>query len=71
MAFLISSGAAICGGTAMAAIAPIIKAKPQELLIALTIIFLLNAIAIILFPIAGNYLEMSHLTSIFQMQLNS
>tara|TARA_A100000164_G_scaffold201382_1_gene178865 strand:+ start:220 stop:783 length:564 start_codon:yes stop_codon:yes gene_type:complete len=43
----------------MAAIAPIIKAKPQELLIALTIVFLLNAIAIILFPIAGNYLEMS------------
>ena len=59
LAFLISSGAAICGGTAMAAIAPIIKAKPQELLIALTIVFLLNAIAIILFPIAGNYLDMS------------
>ena len=59
LVFLISSGAAICGGTAMAAIAPIIKAKPQELLIALTIVFLLNAIAIILFPIAGNYLEMS------------
>ena len=59
LAFLISSGAAICGGTAMAAIAPIIKAKPQELLIALTIVFLFNAIAIILFPIAGNYLEMS------------
>ena len=60
LAFLISSGAAICGGTAMAAIAPIIKAKPQELLIALTIVFFLNAIAIILFPIAGNYLEMSN-----------
>ena len=60
LAFLISSGAAICGGTAMAAIAPIIKAKPQELLIALTIIFLLNAIAIIIFPMAGNYLEMSN-----------
>ena len=60
LAFLISSGAAICGGTAMAAIAPIIKAKPQELLIALTIVFLLNAIAIIIFPMAGNYLEMSN-----------
>ena len=33
VAFLLSSGAAICGGTAMAAVAPIIKAKPQELLI--------------------------------------
>ena len=60
LAFLISSGAAICGGTAMAAIAPIIKATPQELLIALTIVFLLNAIAIIIFPLAGTYLEMSN-----------
>ena len=60
LAFLLSSGAAICGGTAMAAVAPIIKAKPQELLIAMTIVFLLNAIAIILFPIAGNYLEMTN-----------
>ena len=46
IAFLLSSGAAICGGTAMAAVAPIIKAKPQELLIAMSIVFLLNAIAI-------------------------
>ena len=60
LAFLLSSGAAICGGTAMAAMAPIIKAKPQELLIAMTIVFLLNAIAIILFPIIGHYLEMSN-----------
>tara|TARA_Y100000768_G_scaffold55243_1_gene36715 strand:+ start:431 stop:1156 length:726 start_codon:yes stop_codon:yes gene_type:complete len=60
VAFLLSSGAAICGGTAMAAVAPIIKAKPQELLIAMTIVFLLNAIAIILFPIIGSYLEMSN-----------
>jgi len=60
LAFLLSSGAAICGGTAMAAVAPIIKAKPQELMIAITIVFLLNALAIILFPIAGHYLEMSN-----------
>lgn len=60
VAFLLSSGAAICGGTAMAAVAPIIKAKPQELLIAMTIIFLLNAVAIIVFPIVGNYLEMNN-----------
>ena len=60
VAFLLSSGAAICGGTAMAAVAPIIKAKPQELLIAMTIVFLLNAIAIILFPIIGEYLEMTN-----------
>ena len=60
VAFLLSSGAAICGGTAMAAVAPIIKAKPHELLIAMTIIFLLNAAAIIVFPIVGNYLEMNN-----------
>jgi len=60
VAFLLSSGAAICGGTAMAAVAPIIKAKPQELLIAMSIVFLLNAVAIIIFPIAGNYLEMNN-----------
>jgi uncharacterized integral membrane protein (TIGR00698 family) len=60
IAFLLSSGAAICGGTAMAAVAPIIKAKPQELLIAMTIVFLLNAVAIILFPIIGEHLEMTN-----------
>ena len=60
VAFLLSSGAAICGGTAMAAVAPIIKAKPQELLIAMTIVFLLNALAIILFPLIGGYLEMTN-----------
>ena len=56
IAFLLSSGAAICGGTAMAAMAPIIKAKPQELLVAMTIVFLLNALAIILFPMIGSLL---------------
>ena len=60
LAFLLSSGAAICGGTAMAAVAPIIKAKPQELLIAMTIVFLLNAVAIIVFPIVGTYLGMNN-----------
>ncbi len=60
IAFLLSAGAAICGGTAMAAIAPIIKAKPQELLVAMTIVFLLNALAIVFFPILGNYLEMTN-----------
>jgi len=60
IAFLLSAGAAICGGTAMAAVAPIIKAKPQELLIAMTIVFLLNALAIIIFPIIGGYLEMTN-----------
>ena len=58
--FLLSAGAAICGATAIAAVAPIIKAKPQEVLISITIIFLLNAFAIILFPIVGNILNMNN-----------
>ena len=42
--YLLASGAAICGGTAMAALAPIIKAKPEELASSMAIIFLLNAL---------------------------
>jgi uncharacterized integral membrane protein (TIGR00698 family) len=56
---LLSSGSAICGATAMALVSPLIKAKPQTLLISLAIIFTLNTIAIILFPIIGSYLGMS------------
>ena len=59
LTLLIASGAAICGGTAMVAIAPIIKARPKDLLTAITIIFLLNALAIIIFPIIGLYLGLS------------
>jgi uncharacterized integral membrane protein (TIGR00698 family) len=59
LALLLSSGSAICGATAMAVVAPLIKAKPQTLLISLAIIFILNTIAIILFPIFGSYLNMS------------
>ena len=59
LTLLIASGAAICGGTAMVAIAPIIKARPKDLLTAITLIFLLNALAIIIFPIIGLYLGLS------------
>ena len=50
---LLISGAAICGGTAMAALAPIIKAKKEELASSITIVFLLNLFAIIAFPFIG------------------
>ena len=60
LGLLISSGTAICGATAIAAIAPIIKSKPKELLIALSIIFIFNAIAIVAFPLIGKSLEMSY-----------
>ena len=60
LGLLISSGTAICGATAIAAIAPIIKPKPKELLIALSIIFIFSAIAIVVFPLIGQSLEMSY-----------
>ena len=56
LTLLISAGTAICGATAMIAIAPLIKAKPKLLLIAISIVFLLNAFALIIFPIVGNFL---------------
>ena len=60
MTILLSSGAAICGGTAMVAVAPIIKAKPSELIVSLTIVFMLNAIAIVFFPLIASYLQMGN-----------
>jgi len=59
VAVLISSGTAICGATAIAAVAPLIKAKPKQLLVALIIVFVFNATAIIIFPYLGNHLDMS------------
>ena len=56
---LLSSGSAICGATAMAVVAPLIKAKAETLMISLAIIFTLNTIAIILFPFFGTYSNMS------------
>ena len=45
-AYLISSGTAICGGSAIAAVGPVIKAKPANMSVALAVVFVLNAIAI-------------------------
>lgn len=56
---LISSGTAICGGSAIAAVSPIINAKNNQITFALTVIFVLNAIALFIFPIIGHALGMS------------
>ena len=58
-AYLISSGTAICGGSAIAAIGPTIKAKDSEMSMALAIVFILNAIALFLFPVLGHWLDLS------------
>ena len=50
LSFLLASGTAVCGGTAIASVAPSIKAKPEDLTMAITIVFLLNAVAVLLFP---------------------
>jgi uncharacterized integral membrane protein (TIGR00698 family) len=55
---LISFGTAICGGSAIAAMAPVIKAEAEETGVALATIFTLNSIALILFPPLGHLLGM-------------
>ena len=59
LSFLLASGTAVCGGTAIAAVAPAIKSKPEELTNAITIVFFLNAIAVLFFPLAQGYLGLS------------
>ncbi|MCF2858790.1 putative sulfate exporter family transporter [Pseudoalteromonas sp. SMS1] len=52
---LISFGTAICGGSAIAAMAPVIKAKQDEIAVALAIVFSLNAVGLLIFPWLGHY----------------
>lgn len=59
VSYLIASGTAICGGSAIAAVAPIIKAKEEQISVSLAVVFILNALAIILFPWVGKWLELS------------
>lgn len=58
-AYLISSGTAICGGSAIAAVGPVLRAKDSEMSVALGTIFILNAIALFIFPVIGHALDMS------------
>ncbi len=58
-AFLISTGTAICGGSAIAAVAPIVEAESEDTSVALGVVFILNSVALILFPMLGHMLGMS------------
>lgn len=58
--YLISSGTAICGGSAIAAVGPVIKADQNEMAVSLGVIFILNAIALFIFPPMGHYFNMSN-----------
>lgn len=57
--YLISSGTAICGGSAIAAVGPVIKADSNEMAVSLGVIFILNAIALFIFPPLGHFFGLS------------
>jgi uncharacterized integral membrane protein (TIGR00698 family) len=57
--YLISAGTAICGGSAIAAISPVIKAEEKQISVALGTIFILNSLALFIFPFIGNQLHLS------------
>lgn len=56
---LISSGTAICGGTTIASLSPIIRARADQTAVALTLVFLLNAVALFTYPYIGHFLELT------------
>lgn len=56
---LLSFGTAICGGSAIAAMAPVIKAKDEEMAVSLATVFTLNAVALVLFPPLGHFFKLS------------
>lgn len=53
-AYLIACGTAICGGSAIAAISPVIQAKNNQISFAMGVVFILNAVALFLFPFLGH-----------------
>jgi len=58
-AYLISSGTAICGGSAIAAVGPVLRADENDMAVSLGVIFILNAVALFVFPPLGHMLDMS------------
>jgi uncharacterized integral membrane protein (TIGR00698 family) len=57
--FLITAGTAMCGGSAIAAVGPILQANEEEMAVSLGTIFILNSIALLIFPPIGNALHLS------------
>ncbi|RYU84304.1 YeiH family protein [Hymenobacter persicinus] len=58
-AHLISCGTAICGGSAIAAVGPVVKAEESQMSVALGTVFVLNSVALFLFPAVGHWLQMT------------
>ncbi|RPE09253.1 putative sulfate exporter family transporter [Chitinophaga lutea] len=59
--FLISAGTAICGGSAIAAVSPVIRAEEKQVSLALGTVFVLNSVALFVFPFVGRLLHLSQL----------
>ncbi|MCT2408939.1 putative sulfate exporter family transporter [Chryseobacterium antibioticum] len=59
LSYLISAGTAICGGSAIAAVSPIIKPNTKEISLGLAIIFTLNSVALFVYPAIGHFLHLS------------
>jgi len=59
LGYLLTSGTTICGGSAIATVSPVIKADTKNISISLGIVFLLNAIALLVFPVIGKYVGLS------------
>jgi uncharacterized integral membrane protein (TIGR00698 family) len=57
--FLISAGTAICGGSAIAAVGPIVGASADEMGVSMGVVFILNSVALFLFPFLGHVLHMT------------
>lgn len=59
LSYLLSAGTAICGGSAIAAVSPIIKPGTKQISLALAIVFTLNSIALFVYPALGHLLHLS------------
>lgn len=59
LSYLLSAGTAICGGSAIAAVSPIIKSSTKQISLALAIVFTLNSIALFVYPAIGHLLNLS------------
>jgi uncharacterized integral membrane protein (TIGR00698 family) len=57
--YLIAAGTAICGGSAIAAVAPVINAQEKQISVALGTVFILNSVALFLFPVIGHLLHLT------------
>lgn len=59
VSFLVAAGTAICGGSAIAALSPVIRAEEKQVSVSLAIVFMLNAVALFVFPVIGHALQLS------------